>query len=224
MRPRGWSQFQHYHNRRPPWIKLHRSTLDDPDFLFLSIASKALAPLLWLLASETTDGSIPADVRWIAHRVNFPIDVLSDCLKELILCGLFVDASGSIASCSQDACAEREESRVEREEKQTIPQPPASVSLVFDHWKSVMSHPDARLVPKRKKLIEARLREGYSVDDLKAAVDGCKASDFHQGKNDSGKVYDDLTLILRSGDKVEQFKNGNGHPEGETWINGMRIK
>ena len=50
--PRNWARFQHYNTRRPPWIKLHRGLLDDYQFHTLPLASKALAPLLWLLASE----------------------------------------------------------------------------------------------------------------------------------------------------------------------------
>jgi hypothetical protein len=48
---KNWKTCQHYKKRNPPWIKLHRSTLDDLDFLKLPVASKALAPYLWLLAS-----------------------------------------------------------------------------------------------------------------------------------------------------------------------------
>jgi hypothetical protein len=53
--------------------------------------------------------------------------------------------------------------------------------------------------------IRGRLEEGYTVDQLKAAVDGCGGSSFHQGDNERGHRYDDITLICRSGSKVEQF-------------------
>lgn len=57
---------------------------------------------------------------------------------------------------------------------------------------------------KRIGVIVARLRDGYTVEQLKAAVDGCTRSPFHQGENDRGQVYDDLELICRA-DKVDRF-------------------
>lgn len=89
-----------------------------------------------------------------------------------------------------------------------LPKPATSmnVDLVFTHWKETLKHPDARLTAKRQQRILQRLKEGYSVDDLRAAIDGCAKSAFHMGDNANGKVYDDIELICRSGEKVEQFK------------------
>lgn len=76
---------------------------------------------------------------------------------------------------------------------------------VFEHWKSRLKHPEAKLTPKRKARVRARLDEGYTVEQITQAIDGCASSPFHQGANDNGKVYDDLELICRSGEKLEQF-------------------
>jgi len=76
---------------------------------------------------------------------------------------------------------------------------------VFDHWRAAMGHMDAKLTPKRARLVAARLKEHYSVATLKRAIDGCRASAFHMGANDRGARYDDLTLICRDGEHVEQF-------------------
>jgi hypothetical protein len=32
---KNWSEFQHYKDRNPPWIKLHRALLDDYAFAAL---------------------------------------------------------------------------------------------------------------------------------------------------------------------------------------------
>jgi uncharacterized protein YdaU (DUF1376 family) len=82
--------------------------------------------------------------------------------------------------------------------------PGGDVSVIFSHWQKVHNHPDARLDEKRKNLIKQRLKD-YSVDDLKCAIDGCKVSPHHQGQNDQGMIYDDITLILRDATHVEQF-------------------
>ncbi len=76
---------------------------------------------------------------------------------------------------------------------------------MFAYWKTATGHHDAKLTPKRRQAIEGRLRQGYAVDVLEAAVDGCKASSFHQGDNDRRKVFDDIELICRNGEHVEQF-------------------
>ena len=86
------------------------------------------------------------------------------------------------------------------------PIPPLGVRTVFDTWKEVMGHRQARLTAKRERLIRARFREGYTVDDLLEAIRGCKASAWHMGANDNGQVYDDIELICRDGGKVEAFQ------------------
>ncbi len=81
----------------------------------------------------------------------------------------------------------------------------SQIAEVFEHWQRVMNHPRAKLDASRRRVIAARLKEGYTVEQIKAAIDGCKASDFHQGKNDAGAVYDGLTLICRNAEKLDFF-------------------
>lgn len=108
MRPKSWSEFQHYKNRRPPWIKLHRAILDDFDFCCLPIASKALAPLLWLLAADEIDGTLPADSERLAHRLRWTVEDVYAGLMPLIEKGFMVLASGALADCKHAASAETE--------------------------------------------------------------------------------------------------------------------
>jgi hypothetical protein len=81
----------------------------------------------------------------------------------------------------------------------------SSVKAVFEYWREKTRHVDAKLTREREVKIRERLEEGYTTDQLRAAVDGCGASSFHQGDNERGHRYDDITLICRSGSKVEQF-------------------
>src|SRR5262245_20858244 len=81
----------------------------------------------------------------------------------------------------------------------------ANVTAVFEYWKSQMGHPKAQLSDDREKAITARLKNGYTLEDIKLAIDGCKASGFHQGENGQGRKYDDIELICRKGSKLEQF-------------------
>lgn len=80
------------------------------------------------------------------------------------------------------------------------------VQEIFDYWCSVMGKSgNAKLTAKRASAVKARLKEGYSVDHIKQAVDGCRRNQFNMGQNSNKVVYDDLELICRSGEKLEHF-------------------
>jgi hypothetical protein len=81
------------------------------------------------------------------------------------------------------------------------------VTEVFNHWKSVMNHPRSVLDAKRRRIITSRLKDGLTIEQLKTAVDGCRASPFHMGKNDDSRVHDGIDLIFRNAEKVEWFEN-----------------
>lgn len=108
IKPKGWEHFQHYKNRRPPWIKLHRTIIDDFDYQCLQLASKALAPCLWLIASEHEEGLIEVDFPKLSWRLRTPEPLVQEAVKELIDKGFFVIASGVLAECLHDARPERE--------------------------------------------------------------------------------------------------------------------
>lgn len=80
-----------------------------------------------------------------------------------------------------------------------------TVSRLFAYWQRRTGHTKARLTPERASRLLARLRQGYTEADIKAAIDGCASSEFHSGHNESGTVYDDIELICRSGSNVERF-------------------
>lgn len=109
--PKNWREFQHYKDRNPPWIRLHRKLLDDRDFQRLPLASRALAPMLWLLASESKDGAFDGSVEELAFRLRTSEKEIAAGLKPLIDKGFFLVASGVLADGEQpapDSCSETE--------------------------------------------------------------------------------------------------------------------
>jgi hypothetical protein len=112
LTPKNWSNFQHYKHRSPPWIKLHKNLLDDMDYQRLPIASKALAPMLWLLASESNSGVIDKTTEEIAFRLRMSEKDILTAIKPLIDNGFFTTADNMLAECLQDATTEK--SRVEK--------------------------------------------------------------------------------------------------------------
>lgn len=108
LKPKNWMKFQHYKDRNPPWIKLHKEMLNDPDFMSLSLACIGLAQLLWLLASESKTGEIDASEKKLTFRLRKPWSEIKKNLNTLIDSGFFVvlaDARGVLAydteSCSE---------------------------------------------------------------------------------------------------------------------------
>ena len=71
----------------------------------------------------------------------------------------------------------------------------------------------SKLTPKRKKAITARLKEGYTEEQIKQAIDGCRNDPFSMGANDRQKAFNDIELICRTGEKLESFiDNGTIQP------------
>ena len=81
----NWSSHQSYKDRKPPWIRLHKTMLDDYDFHMMSVSARALLPMLWLLASEDADptsGKIQSDYKKIAFRLRCTEKEITQAVRE----------------------------------------------------------------------------------------------------------------------------------------------
>lgn len=79
------------------------------------------------------------------------------------------------------------------------------IQEVFDYWKIKMSKKRAVLNKTRIGKINARLNEGFSVEELKQAVDGAAKSDFYMGRGDFEVVYNDITTIFRDDGQITRL-------------------
>jgi hypothetical protein len=160
LQPKNWAVFQHYKDRCPPWIKLHRDLLNNRVFMCLPLASKALAPLLWLLASESKDGVFDGSLDELVFRLHITPKDYQDGVKPLIDKGFFVVASGVLADCYQDAIPEREaetetKTETKKEKKSAVAPRPEDVSQqVWDDW------------------VALRKRKGTTISET--AIDGAR--------------------------------------------------
>lgn len=76
---------------------------------------------------------------------------------------------------------------------------------VFDYWVQTTGRNNAvKLDAKRRGKIQARLAEGYTVEQLCRAVYGFSRDPFHSGDNPRGKKYLDIPTLLRDGPKVDE--------------------
>lgn len=117
-----------------------------------------------------------------------------------------------------------EEKRIEEKKEDTSRA--ALARGVFAFWRTHLDHPNAIFDGKRGAAIIGRLKEGYTADQLKEAIRGCKLSDFHMGR-EPGKpaIHDGIKLICQDAEHVDKFiaiaqsggsngTNGTGQPRG----------
>lgn len=156
--PKNWAEFQHYKDRAPPWIKLHKKLLDDRVYQGLPLASRALAPMLWLLASESKDGSFDGAHEELAFRLRTNLKDIIAGLQPLIDKGFFLVAqpdSTALADCQQLAVPETEgETEAKREAKAAAPEG-VSISV----WKDFMKIRVAKKAPMTDTALAGLRRE-----------------------------------------------------------------
>jgi len=78
---KNWHQFQHFKDRKPPWIKLYRELLDDVHWHDLDPKAAKNLVMLWLLASEY-DGELP-DFRTLTFRLRVPENEAKSIVSKL---------------------------------------------------------------------------------------------------------------------------------------------
>ena len=173
LQPKNWAVFQHYKDRCPPWIKLHRDLLNDRAYMRLPIASKAIAPMLWLLASESKDGVFDGSLDELVFRLHITEKEYKDGVKPLIDNDFFTVVSGVIAECKQDAIPETErETETKTEKKATSVATPVGVSdSVWQEFKFLRK---AKKAPITQRAIDAITNEANKAGwTLEKALEEC---------------------------------------------------
>ena len=225
-RVKKWAEFQHYKDRSPPWLKLHRGLLDDYDFQRLPIASKALAPMLWLIAAEDKDGLVCVDVDYLAFRLRWPTHDISSGVSSLISKGFLIVASGVLAERYQDATPETE-TEVEKE-KATVQSAAPLAQGVPDSLPADIPKPAAPAEPpapekqKRKPKPQAtadRFAEWWAAYPVKKG----KADALRHWKTHAlDPMADALIAHVRRMEREDDEWRRGFIPHGSTYICGKR--
>lgn len=109
----------------------------------------------------------------------------------------------------------REEIRLDKSKTKDNCQPSANpvndlVRDVFDFWKLTMQKSgNTKLDAKRKSKIQLRLKDGYTVEQIKTAITNCSLTPHNMGANDRGQKYNDIELICRDAANLERFLESN---------------
>ena len=196
---KNWHEHQHYSTRNPPWIKLHKRLIDDDQFQALPVDSRALAPMLWLMASETDEGILKHDTQSIAFRLRSTKARIEKALKPLIDGGFLFDASAMLAQGKRVAMPEQEQEKSKRQSKSrdrarvetdtarvplSVPDPPGILDPVYH---AAFTKEAVRLRGKMPFASEKKISE-MAMDDLKkrgmvAALKRKKSKPEHVGEN-----------------------------------------
>jgi len=222
LQPKNWAVFQHYKDRCPPWIKLHRELLNNRSYICLPIASKALAPMLWLLASESKDGIFDGSLDELVFRLHITPKEYEDGLKPLIDKDFFVIVSGVLAERLHDAIPETEteaERETKKEKKATVVATPSGVSDSV--WQEFIAHRKSKKARVTQLVIDGIQKEaniaGWSLEDaLKETIvrnwqsfkaDWVKDENLSKTGQMNQRVISGLTRGLIGGGNVKLLGN-----------------
>jgi len=222
LQPKNWAVFQHYKDRCPPWIKLHRDLLNNRAYICLPIASKALAPMLWLLASESKDGVFDGSLDELVFRLHITPKEYQDGVKPLIDKDFFVVVSGVLAERKQPAIPETEgetETETETKKRATVVATPVGVSNSV--WQEFVSHRKSKKARITQLVIDGIQKEasiaGWSLEDaLKETIvrnwqsfkaDWVKDENLSKTGQMNQRVISGLTRGLIGGGNVKLLGN-----------------
>jgi hypothetical protein len=175
--PKNWESFQHYKDRSPTWIKLHKHLLDDMAFQRLPVGSRALAPMLWLLASESVQGIFNGSTEELSFRLRQNEKEISVSLDALIKGGFFIlyqDASSPLADCyaTLNVVAQLGSPEKRREETEKDTDLPEGVSP--STWQDFKKHRKAKKSPITDTAIDGISREaekaGWTLENALSEI------------------------------------------------------
>lgn len=197
LRVKNWADFQHYKDRNPPWIKLHRALLDDYEFAALPDVSKGHLVLIWLFASQN-DGRIPEDAKFLQAKLS--LKGLPD-LEMLIIKGFLIpeqNASVMLAPCEQGAGDLLDLARSREERREEERRDGDDGSRHFDSFWALYPRKVAKQ-DAAKAWAKLKLKNG-DFERVLAALAVAKQSD--QWSKDNGRFI----------------------PHASTWLNGKRFE
>jgi len=184
---KDWSSFQSYKDRNPPWIRLHKSLLDNFQFQKMSVEARALLPMLWLLAAEDENpvsGMLRIGYEEIAFRLRTDPKAVKIAIDEIIRHGfieraetenndLFNDKTtsyGTVTEPLRNCHSETEtETETETEYKPARRSGVLKPDDVSDQvWDDFISHRRAKKAKATETALEGIRREavkaGWSMD------------------------------------------------------------
>ena len=125
----NWGKYQSYKDRRPPWIRFHRTMIDNYEFQMMSADARALLPMFWLLACEDEDpksGEIKYSIKEISFRLRQTKKTITTVIKALQVAGFITCNETVMKLCKDSSISVTTETETETEtevkkKKATLP-------------------------------------------------------------------------------------------------------
>lgn len=207
MRVKGWSKFQHFKDRNPPWIKLYRDILSDPDWYELRGETAKTLIMIWLIASEDKgkEGKLPC-TRKLAFMLRMTETQLCKQIQELNNYLIHDDInliSNEYQVDAPERAGEETEGETETETEDTLSgkRPDRTPYSEIIGFLNEQSEKDFKTTSKvSKQHIHARWKEGFTLEDFKAVI---------SFKTDEWKTDPEMAQYLRPqtlfGTKFESY-------------------
>lgn len=216
MRVKNWTEFQHFKDRTPPWIKLHRTILERRDINLISDCSFRILVGIWLLASEDKDmeGNLP-EIPEIAFRLRIEESKIINALQELTPFVEGVDIELISERYQHDVPETEEETEAEERHKQ--------IPAVDKSTTGVAKKISLDWTPNR---LSVQMIEEYRVtlEQAKPAID-----DFMRWAIESGKKQKNWDLAFQRNPVVKSNLakisrgQGNGSHQQDTRSRAKRV-
>lgn len=147
-----------------------------------------------------------ADIRWDNHREQQELNARALRTQSISNANIDIEKESTLVSVKDTETLlvlEALDSNSLEERKKNVYR--SQANEIFEFWKLELEHPRTFSTPDKIRKIESRLKEGFTVEQVKNAIKGCKLSPHHMGENEQGRTYHSIELICRSGTKVEWF-------------------
>lgn len=220
IRIKNWSSYQSYKDRRPPWIRLHKSLLDDYDFQNMSADARAMLPMLWLLASEHEKpelGIINQSYEKISFRLRLKIALVESAIEEILKAGfiqiedkkqqvtdLLRNGYESVHTETETEANTEAESEAEEKVVGSSKNDLQNAVILYNEVAEKFLLPRCQnLTEARKKHLRLRLKEAGGIAGWKIACEMLARSPFLRGENERGwKASFDFMLQAKSFTKI----------------------
>jgi len=170
LKIKNWDKWQTYRADRgqPPWIKIHRRLMRDPEWVSLSDAERGQLVGIWLLAADR-DGVIPASTALI-QKLSFMESEPN--INKFIELGFICQNGVSVASERRQCDQPKAEAKAEKKriEKKRIEHPDWLNLDLWKEFKKYRTQIKSPLTDHAEKLCISDLRKvmdkGHIQDDI----------------------------------------------------------
>jgi hypothetical protein len=211
MRIKNWTKFQHFKDRRPPWVKLYRDILDDLEWHELDPLAAKVLVMLWLIASED-DGRIP-DNKTLAFRLRLT-EVKTKEIVIKLSHWLEQDDINVISERYQvDSTETERETEVEKEKEKKVKAPEGVSSEVWDSFVKQRKASKAVITNSVIKSIEKEAdKAGWTLEQ---ALAECAARGWRGFK--ASWVQEKLTKSEERQSVMAELTRGKSVPKVPFW-------